>query len=147
MNTKNFEMTLNYFCQSLHEESKNHFDEIEDINYHLKECMQDYYKDEPVDPVVPLSPMVEKLSNECVDNYLVMECSKAMFKKLELSRAKGRGGWHTRQCSDDNLLAMLHEHIKKGDMIDVMNLAGMIYMREHFKSTENEVVSETKESM
>lgn len=147
MNTKDFEMTLNYFfCQHI-QELKNNFDEVENITYNLKECMQNYYEDESINSIAPLPPMVEKLSNECVDDYLVMKCALAMSKKLETSRIKGRGGWHTHQCSENNLLEMLREHVEKGDMIDVMNLAGMIYMREHFKSIENEVIGEREESM
>ena len=63
------------------------------------------------------------------DDYLVRTCASAMVDKLAWSRAKGRGGWHTPQCSDDRLRQMLRDHVEKGDMVDVLNLAGMILVR------------------
>lgn len=64
------------------------------------------------------------------DNYLVAIAGKAMAEKLEAARKKGRGGWWREDCAVSDLRQMLRDHIKKGDMRDVMNLAAMIFVRE-----------------
>lgn len=60
------------------------------------------------------------------DNAAVDAFASAMKDKLALARAKGRGGWQT--CSEPYLAGMLREHVTKGDMRDVANLAMMIHM-------------------
>lgn len=69
------------------------------------------------------------LSDVEADHYLARRCVEHMAAKLALSRAKGRGGWHTPECSD-YLYKMLREHVEKGDMVDVLNIAGMILVRQ-----------------
>jgi (2Fe-2S) ferredoxin len=65
-----------------------------------------------------------------MDRILVKEASYAMEKKLEKSREKGRGGWWDNgQCSIEDLKRMLEDHLAKGDMVDVMNFAAMIFVR------------------
>ena len=65
------------------------------------------------------------------DHRLVDYAGRAMAEKLAVARARGRGGWwDATECSIDLLRGMLQEHIAKGDMRDVMNLAAMIYTRE-----------------
>ncbi len=66
-----------------------------------------------------------------IDDFMVEFASVKMKDKMEQSRNKGRGGWHTPKCSTETLRKMLQEHIEKGDMIDVMNIAGMILVREY----------------
>ena len=68
--------------------------------------------------------------DEQMDNELVSSAKKAMEEKREIARQKGRGGWWTEDCQTEQLKAMLDEHIAKGDMRDVMNIAAMIYYRE-----------------
>lgn len=70
------------------------------------------------------------LSDVEADYYLARRCVERMTAKLALSRAKGRGGWHTPECSDEHLHKMLREHVEKGDMVDVLNIAGMILVRQ-----------------
>lgn len=66
-----------------------------------------------------------------MDEQLCLAASRAMKEKLEKKRAEGRGGWwHPEHCSTKELKEMLTEHIEKGDMVDVMNFAAMIYLRE-----------------
>jgi hypothetical protein len=60
------------------------------------------------------------------DDLAVDRFAAAMKAKLAVSRAKGRGGWET--CPVPDLLAMLREHVAKGDMRDVANLAMMIHL-------------------
>jgi len=72
----------------------------------------------------------EKNRDEFMDTELSSFAKQAMDEKLEITRNKGRGGWWTKDCSTEQLKQMLREHIDKGDMRDVMNLAAMIYYRE-----------------
>lgn len=65
-----------------------------------------------------------------MDHHLAIAGQAAMTEKLGDARVKGRGGWWTPECSNEKLKTMLKEHIDKGDMRDVMNLAAMIYFRE-----------------
>ncbi len=64
------------------------------------------------------------------DFGLVNFARSAMEEKLRLKREGGRYGWWREECFFFYLRQMLHEHIEKGDMVDVMNLAAMIYVRE-----------------
>ena len=60
-----------------------------------------------------------------IDDNAVAVFSRAMRDKMETSRAKGREGWQT--CPVDALWEMLHEHVSKGDPVDIANLAMMIW--------------------
>lgn len=65
------------------------------------------------------------------DERLCRYAAHVMKEKLDASRVKGRGGWwDENQCSTDHLRASLRQHVAKGDMVDVMNLAAMVYARE-----------------
>ena len=68
--------------------------------------------------------------NQFMDNELANSAMEAMQEKLEVARSKGRGGWYCENCSTEKLRSMLKEHVDKGDMRDVMNIAAMIYYRE-----------------
>lgn len=68
--------------------------------------------------------------DEFMDNELVNSAKKAMEEKLKAARNKGRGGWWSDDCKAESLKEMLKEHVEKGDMRDVMNIAAMIYYRE-----------------
>ena len=71
------------------------------------------------------------VTEQSADERLVGYAAMAMKKKLEIARAKGRGGWWDSEiCSIDQLRGLLREHLEKGDMVDVMNFAAMIYARE-----------------
>lgn len=73
---------------------------------------------------------IARTDNELADSMLASITSGQMEEKLEKKRREGRGGWFGPHCSNETLKAMLDKHVKKGDMIDVMNIAGMIWMRE-----------------
>lgn len=75
--------------------------------------------------------LINILDNKGADEALVAVASRAMTQKLEQKRSEGRGNWHTKThgCTNDKLLVMLREHVKKGDMVDVLNLAAMIHVR------------------
>ncbi len=87
-----------------------------------------------VDASIPF-PMLAELPDLEADQYLVLRCAAQMASKLSSSRAKGRSGWHTSKCDDEHLHKMLREHVEKGDMVDVLNLAGMILVRQESVST------------
>ncbi|WP_076923245.1 hypothetical protein [Pseudoalteromonas sp. SK20] len=65
-----------------------------------------------------------------MDNELANSAKRAIEEKLEIARQKGRGGWWSTDCDTEHLKHLLAEHIGKGDMRDVMNIAAMIYFRE-----------------
>lgn len=77
-----------------------------------------------------ISKIAPDFRDEYMDNELVNEAKKAMELKLEQKRIDGRGGWWSTDCDTEYLKQLLKEHIDKGDMRDVMNLAAMIYYRE-----------------
>lgn len=70
------------------------------------------------------------LVNAEADRILVIGSASAMGDKLDKSRRKGRGGWWSDSCSTEYLKRTLIDHVSKGDMVDVMNLAAMIHARE-----------------
>ena len=64
------------------------------------------------------------------DSMLIKVTTLVMGEKLQKSREKGRYGWWNSTCSTNELKEMLREHVDKGDMSDVINLAAMIHFRE-----------------
>ena len=64
------------------------------------------------------------------DEFLLNAARDGMLQKLKAAREKGRGGWWNQdECSIGYLKELLCEHLAKGDMRDVMNLAAMIHVR------------------
>lgn len=59
------------------------------------------------------------------DDAAVDAFAAAMKAKLAKKRADGRGGWQ--ECSSEYLSNLLHEHVSKGDPVDVANLAMMLH--------------------
>lgn len=65
------------------------------------------------------------------DDQAVDLFSAAMRQKLAIARSKGRGGWQDRtDCSQERLSHLLHEHIAKGDPIDVANFCCFLWNRQ-----------------
>lgn len=76
-----------------------------------------------------------------MDEYLVAVIKEEMGIKLSKKRRDGRGGWWNESiCSVDLLRQLLEEHLTKGDMIDVINLAAMIYAREAMEMRNENVI-------
>lgn len=71
-----------------------------------------------------------ELLDDVADERLVEIVAEAMTEKLDQKRREGRGGWHTHRCTTEQLRELLREHLGKGDMVDVLNFAGMILARE-----------------
>ncbi|MCF2900954.1 hypothetical protein L1267_11115 [Pseudoalteromonas sp. OFAV1] len=77
-----------------------------------------------------INSISDEYREEFMDTELVNSAKNAMAEKLLDSRNKGRGGWWSENCSTEHLNELLKEHVNKGDMVDVMNIAAMIYYRE-----------------
>lgn len=70
------------------------------------------------------------ISGQHPDDLAVDQFFAAMKAKLDRKRRQGYGGWDDKaKCSNEQLSAMLRDHIDKGDPIDVANFAMMIYQR------------------
>lgn len=70
------------------------------------------------------------VSNSSADRLLVRIINREMAAKLTHKRAQGRGGWWLPNPDiGEALQAQLLEHMDKGDMLDVINLAAMIHIR------------------
>jgi len=76
-----------------------------------------------------LASIVRALPRDVIDDVMVQSITADMRARLSEKRAQGRGGWQTDECSNRALLALLHKNLAQGDMIDVINLAGMIHLR------------------
>lgn len=64
------------------------------------------------------------------DNAAVDLAAVAMKGKMAACRIKGRSGWNDPLlCSAASLRAMLREHVEKGDPVDVLNIAMMLFNR------------------
>lgn len=64
------------------------------------------------------------------DDLAVDAFAAAMKAKMAEARAKGRGGWEDpTQCSADDLVRMLRDHVEKGDPRDVANFCMMLHQR------------------
>jgi hypothetical protein len=68
-------------------------------------------------------------SDQNADQMLVEKVAHEMGKKLSQKRDAGYKGWHGPNCTNEILLEALKEHVEKGDMVDVINYAGMILCR------------------
>lgn len=64
------------------------------------------------------------------DDYAIDNFANAMKEKMRKKAAEGRGGWHDKeQCKTEFLNQLLHEHVVKGDPIDVANFCMMLWDR------------------
>ena len=78
---------------------------------------------------------------EHFDDHAVRQFAKMMAAKMAASRAKGRSGWDDpNQCSVEHLQALLHEHVAKGDPVDVANICMMLRHYEASTATTTPVV-------
>lgn len=70
------------------------------------------------------------LDNQHPDDVAVDAFASKMRQKMAAARTKGRGGWDDKsQCSAELLSTMLHDHIEKGDPVDVANFCMMLSQR------------------
>lgn len=74
-----------------------------------------------------------------IDDRCVERAADAMKEKLAQKRADGRGRWwDSFECKTASLQKMLKEHVEKGDPIDVMNIAMMLFCRGERTNSEPE---------
>ena len=66
------------------------------------------------------------MTDQSIDDQAVDKFAAMMKAKLAASAAKGRSGW--REMPEEALRAMLLDHVSKGDMRDVANIAMMIHL-------------------
>lgn len=59
------------------------------------------------------------------DEAAVMLFAEAMRAKMAFKREQGYSGWET--CPIPRLRQMLHEHLNKGDPVDVANFCMMLW--------------------
>ena len=72
---------------------------------------------------------LSKVPDEVADSILVEQATAAMTAKLDKCRKAGAHGWHTPDIETDALLSRLLGAVEAGDMVDVMNYAAMIHVR------------------
>lgn len=70
-------------------------------------------------------PPAEQQLDPHPDDAAVDRFAAAMKAKLNKKRQEGRGGWQS--MTAEQLSALLHEHVRKGDPVDVANLAMMLH--------------------
>jgi len=70
--------------------------------------------------------------NAFADSKLVAFAKDAMLEKLTKAREKGRHGWWDPEvCTVEDLkVALFDQFYGEFDMVDIMNFAAMIYVRE-----------------
>lgn len=71
------------------------------------------------------------------DNAAVDMAAIAMKNKMAVCRVKGRSGWNDPLlCSNQTLRNMLRDHVAKGDPVDVLNIAMMLFNRQASAAAE-----------
>jgi len=79
---------------------------------------------------------IERTDHQIADELLLSTAQEAMERRLDEKAQQGCHGWHGPECTNGELLEMLKRNVEKGEMVDVMNLAAMIYARERLYGTE-----------
>ena len=72
----------------------------------------------------------ENFTELYADSIMIDIILQAMSYKLRIARENGRyGWWNPEQISEEELLEQLNDNMKEGDLIDVINLASMLFVR------------------
>jgi len=74
---------------------------------------------------------IMKIPSKIADSTLVRFIEHEMHKKLKEKRDSGFSGWNTPQIENKDLLISLKRNLKRGDYIDVINLAAMLHARKN----------------
>lgn len=89
--------------------------------------------------VDPDQPVDEQTLGQ-IDIDGVLQAAVGMADKMQLSRNNGRFGWHDpAACHIRSLMDSMLGHIRKGDLVDVMNLAMMVWLRQDIDKLDDEV--------
>lgn len=84
-----------------------------------------------------MGPLIAKLDDVSADEALVDITSNAMAEKLKKKRRQNKEGWHIKEMiTNEQLLIMLKKNLDDGDMVDVINLAAMVYVRSEIYGKE-----------
>lgn len=86
----------------------------------LEEQMRDYAREN-----VAHATAAQQSAEQHPDDAAVDRFAAAMKAKLKKKRQEGRAGWQF--MASEQLSALLHEHVRKGDPVDVANLAMMLH--------------------
>ena len=79
-----------------------------------------------------IKPVTKMMEDDEADTLGLLNFHYAMHTKLLDKRVyEERGGWHTSNCTNEELRKMLADNLERADMVDVANLAMMIWNREH----------------
>ena len=70
--------------------------------------------------------------DETADRFLVQDTAHAMGVKLAIKRNDGRGGWYLAKFTDEELHALILDHVKRENWLDVVNLAAMASCRRKY---------------
>lgn len=95
----------------------------------LAESLDRLRKWATLDAVTDRPDMHQLMQDHHNDMDAILQAAGAQAEKMFASLLKGRGGWWKPECSPQFLLVELIKHIEKGDMIDVMNFAMMLWFR------------------
>lgn len=79
---------------------------------------------------------LSKVPDDIADSILIEQAMTAMSEKLEKSRKAGAHGWHTPDVTTDALMSRLLAAVESGDMVDTMNYAAMIHVRNELYGEE-----------
>ena len=70
-----------------------------------------------------------------LDNQLVSIISTLMVERLTEKRTEGKNGWwDANRCSTQYLRELLHVNIKRDDLLDIIILSAMVYVRERLEN-------------
>ena len=116
-------MLVKRLVQALYSTSKNKALQTQAMNYLSRHNLEG-------SPLRQDHKITSTMLDVDADEAMVVMATEAMTAKLAKKRNDGRGGWHGSDCTTDRLRSMLEAHVHKGDMVDVLNIAGMIYARE-----------------
>lgn len=72
-------------------------------------------------------------TDEQWDEFLIRRTTELMRTKLKKKRDQGRTGWERE--APQYFWPMLFEHLRKGDPIDIINIAAMILVTEELQSS------------
>jgi hypothetical protein len=73
---------------------------------------------------------INALPDNIADDLMVSSMAEQMYGKMGYNRMEGKAGWHTTQCSTEDLKLMLKNLVAKQDWIDVAIVSSMLLIRE-----------------
>lgn len=91
----------------------------------------DLFAKESMQSTLSLAARHPGIADELVDDQFLFLAVRSFEARFKENQDKGkRGWWDDESCSIKQLKQMLGENLAGGDMLNVMILAAMIYVRE-----------------